>query len=118
MERLDLSEKSTTKDRGDIAEKMAVEHLLSLGYMILDRNFHTRFGEIDIVALKDGVVRIFEVKSGVGFEPVFNLTQSKLNKIIKSTQLYLKAKSISMPYAIDAIIIKDNQIEILENITF
>ena len=34
---------------GRIAEARAAEHLLSLGYRMLERNARTRFGELDIV---------------------------------------------------------------------
>jgi putative endonuclease len=35
---------------GRLAEARAAEHLLSLGYRMLERNARTKFGELDIVA--------------------------------------------------------------------
>ena len=106
-----------SREKGFEAESVACEHLAKNGYKILDRNYNTRFGEIDIVAFKDGALRFFEVKSGSGFEPILNITESKLQKIIKSVHIYLSAKKLTLPYSIDAIILKNNQIEILENLT-
>ena len=39
--------------RGQSGEDTAARYLSGLGYVILERNFKTRFGEIDIVA-RDG----------------------------------------------------------------
>ena len=84
-----------SKAKGDIAETLAVKHLKKLGFKIVKRNyFAKKMGEIDIIASKDSVYHFIEVKSGVGFDPVYNLTPSKLNKIIKSSMFYLKENNL------------------------
>lgn len=52
----------TTKSIGDQAETAAVHYLENLGHTILDRNWRTKFCEIDIVSQKDGCVYFVEVK--------------------------------------------------------
>lgn len=48
---------------GQAGEELAAAHLLRSGFRILDRNYRTRWGELDIVAF-DGRVLVFcEVKS-------------------------------------------------------
>lgn len=47
---------------GRLAEKVAAEHLVSLGYDIIEQNWRTKLCEIDIVAKKDQVVCLVEVK--------------------------------------------------------
>ena len=48
---------------GQRGEQLATEHLERLGYEILERNFRTRWGELDIVA-RDGSTLVFcEVKT-------------------------------------------------------
>ena len=48
---------------GALGEQLACDHLEALGYELLDRNFRTRNGEIDIVA-RDGRFLVFcEVKA-------------------------------------------------------
>jgi putative endonuclease len=48
---------------GAAGEQLAAEHLERLGFTILERNFRTRWGELDIVAF-DGTTLVFcEVKS-------------------------------------------------------
>jgi putative endonuclease len=106
-----------TKTKGNIAESKAAEFLKDNNFKIIERNFYTKFGEIDIIAFKNSVFHFIEVKSGKNFEPVYNITPSKLQRIIKSAYVYLKKHNINSAFCIDAIIIK-NDIEFIENITF
>ncbi len=46
------------------------------------------------------------------------MTPSKLSKIKRSTDYYLQSKKLDVAYCIDAIIVVENDIEFLENITF
>lgn len=64
-----ISTKATAKRRltkdelGRLGEQQAVDYLAGRGYLILDRNWRSRIGEIDIVA-RDGDVLVFvEVKT-------------------------------------------------------
>jgi putative endonuclease len=51
---------------GAIGEQLAAEHLERLGFAIVERNYRTRWGELDIIA-SDGRTLVFcEVKSRVG----------------------------------------------------
>jgi len=106
-----------TRKIGQIAEDKAVKYLKNKGYKIIDRNFYSKFGEIDIIAYKDEVFHFIEVKSGKNFEPIYNITPIKLKRIINSAHSYLKLKKINSAFCIDAIIIKD-KIEHLVNISF
>ncbi|MDA3967078.1 MULTISPECIES: YraN family protein [Helicobacter] len=114
--------KNTTQ-KGKEAESLACEFLKENDFVIIDRNFYTKFGEIDIIAKKDSTLHFIEVKSGIGFEPVFNITKTKLDKIIKSINIYIKTKNTKDPFCIDGITIyKENEnsqatINLLENLT-
>jgi len=106
-----------SKKLGDIAEEKAAKFLEQNGYRVVERNFHSRFGEIDIIAVKDNHYHFFEVKSGKNYHPVYNITPAKLQKIIKTANVYLKHKNITLTYSFDALIVTDS-VEIYENITF
>ena len=51
---------------GRAGEDVAAEHLRSLGYQITARNFRTRGGEIDLVAVRGGDALLVEVKTRAG----------------------------------------------------
>lgn len=109
--------------KGKEAEEVACDFLRKKGFVILERNFYTRFGELDIIAKKDIVLYFVEVKSGVGFEPVYNLNPTKLQRLQKSVAIYLAKKCINTPFCLSAVILSKNKreesfsIEWLENIT-
>ena len=103
---------------GDIAEDKACDFLRQNGYSIVLRNFYSRFGEIDILAIKNDTLHAVEVKSGTDYESAIqNITPSKLNKIVKTLNVYMKKNAIFLDYCIDAVIVVDNDIEFVENIT-
>ena len=104
---------------GKRSEDRAVDFLQANGFAIVERNFYaSKLGEIDIVAKKEGVLHFVEVKASRGsFEPIYNITPQKLHKIIKSANYYLKKKKLNLDWCIDALIVKDDTIELIENIT-
>ena len=108
-----------SREKGDFAEKRAISFLTDLNFMIIETNFYDKkLGEIDIIAKKDDVYHFCEVKSAQTFElAVQNLTKSKLSKIKRSVDYYLQIKKLDVVFCIDAIIVNDDSIEILENIT-
>ena len=71
------------KKVGKIGEDLASDMLESAGYRIIARNFMTREGEIDIIAIKEGVIHFVEVKTrssdGFGF-PADSVTESKIQR--------------------------------------
>ncbi len=102
---------------GDQAERVASLFLGSKGCMIVDRNVSCRLGEIDIIAQKDGVLHFIEVKSGKNFEPIYNITPSKLKKLIRTIEWYIKKNRIETPYQLDAVIVRGEICEWVQNIT-
>ncbi len=105
-----------SRQKGNEAEDRACSFLSERGFLIIDRNYYSRFGEIDIIATKDQVLHFVEVKSGVG-EPIYQITPSKLSKIIKTAQIYMSKKRVNMDFCFDGLIITED-IEFIENISF
>jgi len=99
------------------AEDTAVKHLKNIGYTIVERNFHSRFGEIDIIAQKDDILHFFEVKYSKNYDALTRITLKKLQRIIKTIDYYMYKNSIDMDHQIDALVVNDNFIEIVENIS-
>ncbi len=83
---------SMGNESGRIGEDYTAGWLQRNGYAILDRNYHSRYGEIDIIA-SDGKYIIFvEVKTraaGAKGSPLEAVTKGKRQKIIRTALLYL-----------------------------
>lgn len=109
-----------SRSKGDIAENKACEFLNSKAYKIIEQNFYAKkLGEIDIIASKEDIYHFIEVKSAEDYEiAVNNITKSKLSKLKRSVDYYLQIKKLNVSFCIDAIIVVENDIEFLENITF
>ena len=54
--------KELNKAKGAYGEDLACRELEKNGYVILERNYRYRNGEIDIIAEKDGIIIFVEVK--------------------------------------------------------
>lgn len=103
---------------GNEAEDKASSYLQKEGYIILERNFHSKFGEIDIIAKKENVLHFCEVKFSQNYDPITRITSSKMNKIIKTINYYLLTHAHSCDYQIDAILVSPENIEIIKNISY
>ena len=80
------------KEMGRLGEEMAALMLQDQDYEILCRNYSCRFGEIDIVAMKKGVLTFIEVKSRTGTafgEPAEAVTWSKQQKLRQTALQFL-----------------------------
>ena len=107
-----------SRAKGNLAEDKATLYLENIGFLIIERNFYSRFGEIDIIATKDEVLHFVEVKSGLDYESaILNITKSKLTKIIRTAQVYMKKNSLDVDFMLDAVIVMPYTIEMVENIT-
>ena len=108
---------------GDKSETLATQFLEQEGFIILERNYFARkLGEIDIIAQREDVLHFIEVKSGKfdtcdSFDPVYNVTPAKLRKVINSAQYYLKVKQLDKAFSIDALIVRGDEVEFIENVT-
>ena len=88
----------TSKIIGDAGEDKASEYLSGLGHKILDRNWKTKYCEIDIVSLKEDTLYFTEVKyrKNVNFgDGIEAITRSKLNKMKFSANLYVSKNKIT-----------------------
>ncbi len=78
---------------GRAAEALAAEHLRGMGYTILEHNFRTPVGEIDLIARQGGVLVFVEVKSRRTHRrgnPKYAVSPAKQRKISMTALTYLK----------------------------
>lgn len=92
-------------ETGKFGEDTFVKHLVKHSYTILDRNYSKKWGEIDIVAKKDGIIHFFEVKAlkthiseadqSNGYNPEENVHYWKKQRLAKTIESYLVEKAVS-----------------------
>ena len=90
--------KNIKKIIGNFGERLAVDFLKRQGFEILQTNFFSRFGEIDIIAQKEKRLHFIEVKTRTTKN--FGLPEEALDfyknkKIFQAVQDYLYKKEIN-----------------------
>ena len=91
---------------GKIGEDYAAELLIKKGYLIIERNYHSRFGEVDIIAENDEYVVFAEVKTrdeNFLVSPLEAVTVGKQRKILKTALLYLQSHKTELQPRFDVI---------------
>lgn len=74
-------------------EEFAVRTLLELGYRILAVNYHSRYGEVDVIAADRETICFVEVKTrqaGAQVGAALSVSLAKQRKIIQTALLYLQ----------------------------
>ena len=102
-------EKTTAVSIGNIGEETAVKALKKQGYKIIERNYRTKMGEIDIIA-KDGEYTAFvevRLRKNNNFgTPADTIDARKQQKIINTAQIYAVTNGIyDTPMRFDAVLI-------------
>jgi len=106
---------SLRKIIGNYGENLALKYLIKNNYNILDTHFSGRFGEIDIVALKDRKIHFIEVKTrtnNYSGSPEDGLTNVKINRLLQTCKTYIFKKKIETDnYQLDLIAIEIHKLE-------
>ena len=84
----------SSSEQGRIAEQLASDYLKkNYGLVLLDRNYRTPYGEIDLI-MKDGDIMVFiEVRSRTKdnfLRPLESIDRNKCMRIIRSSEYYLQ----------------------------
>lgn len=91
---------------GRLGENHAAKLLESRGYHILKRNYHSRFGEIDIIAENENYIVFVEVKTrkkdGL-VSPFEAITPAKCQKIILTAGQYITENPVTKQPRFDAV---------------
>ena len=82
---------------GELGETIATKFLMKHGYLVIDRNYTKKWGEIDIIAEKEHKLYFIEVKSVScetlnnvdNYHPEDNMHPWKLKRLSRTIQTYL-----------------------------
>ena len=87
---------------GRLGERLAAEHLVRRGFQIVERNYRTRWGELDIVAFDGRVLAFCEVKTRragpAGANPLDAVRAFKRSQVRKMAGRWLIERT-DRPYA-------------------
>lgn len=132
-----MKDKRTNKRKlGDIGENIACSFLEKRGFEIIERNYLRKWGEIDMVGKKSGIIRFIEVKSvsvsrvtsapqlhsEQSYRPEDNMHPWKLKRLARAIQTYLLEKKLDCDWQLDLVTVKIDEVnrkarvELIENI--
>ncbi|MGF1642600.1 MAG: YraN family protein [Thiotrichales bacterium] len=110
---------TTTRQRGDEAEKAALAHLRAAGLSLIEANFRSRFGEIDLI-MRDGDSLVFvEVryrKNARFGGSAASVDRTKQQRLTRTGLVYLQTRRINSPCRFDVVAVSgDGQLDWLPN---
>ena len=99
------------KSVGRTGEDIACLFLEKKGYKVIERNYRKPWGEIDIIAEKNGTTRFVEVKTvsvktfsrEIGYRPEELVDSRKLRKLARKAALYMEMKKDEKEFQMDAV---------------
>lgn len=100
-------------------EKISGEYLEKHGYDIIEYNFYSRTGEIDIIAMHEGYLVFVEVKyreNDNAGHPLEAVSVTKQRSISKCAAYYLKKHNLyNVPVRFDVVGILGDKIQVVQN---
>jgi len=100
-------------------ENLVRKYFESKWFKFLDSNFTIRWGEIDLIFEKNGVIHFIEVKSSDIIDDFQDyITKSKIKALQKTAQTWIFRKKLDLEYQFDLVIVKNGEIEVMENFLF
>lgn len=124
---------SKSQKIGEVGEYVAVHYLQTKGYLIVERNYTKKWGEIDVVARKGSVLHFIEVKSKStdlnkaqnyidAYKPEDGMHPWKIKRLTRTIQIYLLERRIQGDWQFDLISLylddkaKKAKVEFMKNI--
>ena len=112
---------ATHNDIGKQGEQLAKEFLETNNYVILETNYRYKKAEIDIIAVKENILAIVEVKTRTSThfgEPESFVNNKKIKLILEATNAYIMEKDLDLEVSLDIISVvvgKENEINHIPN---
>jgi putative endonuclease len=90
---------SYTQQIGELGENVAVQFLVRKGFVIVERNYTRKWGEIDIIARKGSILYFIEVKSVSreiigGLRPEDHLDWRKQERLRQTIGIYINTNRV------------------------
>jgi putative endonuclease len=88
---LEIPVMKSNKEKGNNGEQIAADYLIELGYTILERNWRHHHLEVDIIAAKEELLHIIEVKTRHTLRygrPEESITREKMTFLRNAAEAY------------------------------
>lgn len=95
-------------DLGIEGEKLAVQHLKTQGYDILETNYRFQKAEVDIIAQKGNILAVVEVKARTSADfgnPEAFVSAKKIKLLVKAIDKYVNENDLNVDVRFDIIAI-------------
>jgi putative endonuclease len=100
--------KLNVNNAGLASEKIAETFLTSQGLKLVTKNYHCRYGEIDLI-MQDAKTLVFievRLRTNLRFgDAASSITYQKQQKLINTAQHYLQQNKINLPCRFDALVL-------------
>lgn len=99
---------------GSFGEKIVEKYLSRYGYAVLERNFKTYYGEIDLIVQKDDEILFCEVKTRTGSDfgyPEEAVGRRKIKRLLLAAGLYRQWKGVEKFWRLDIFSVEINKID-------
>jgi putative endonuclease len=101
------------KDTGALGERVAEAYLKRCDFLILERNWGQKTGELDIVARYGNVLHVIEVKTLICEEfsdasthnPSDNLHAYKIHKVARTAEWYVASMAWEGEWQVDGVLV-------------
>lgn len=124
---------SSKREVGQLGEDIAAKYLEGKGFLILERNYRKPWGELDLIAKKNGNLRFIEVKAasreagsvttgGSEYRLEEKVHPQKLKRMYRAIETYLAEKDIQDEWSVDVVTVlidhdqRRAQCELIENV--
>ena len=96
----------SSAERGKWGEQEAAKYLRKEGYLLLAAGYRTRHGELDIIAEKDGIIVVVEVKTRSAFDfarGIDAVSPHKIRRMKSAAMAFISSRNDDRPLRFDVI---------------
>lgn len=100
---------SNKKSLGERGEKIAQGYYQKLGYKLIAKNYYSRYGELDLVLIKNNQITVAEIKTRSGRQFSWaeeSINTKKINNIYKTYQILAMDKKLKEFFNLEILIIE------------
>ena len=104
--------KTTTRSKGQETEDACCDYLKNKGLVLIERNFHCRHGEIDLIMKDNKTIVFIEVRYRKNNDfggALESITPSKQKKVKATAETYIQTHKISCDVRIDFVAMTEDQ---------